>query len=130
MCQNVLCLGSQYANVFTIKENSISTTTHTPSTSYTLCNQPNQISSPFTRSQSFNNYSSYRNNFWNDRKISCNNTEYQNSKTVPSIDERYNCVQNCYGLDKNDSAFTLNQQTHTQTPSASTFCNGDNSSTR
>ena len=54
------------SNVFTIKENSVST--HPFSTKH---NNPNnyqeQITSPFARSQSFNNYTKYRNNSQNNR---------------------------------------------------------------
>ena len=54
------------SNVFTIKENSVST--HPFSTKHNIPNNyKEQVPSPFARSQSFNNYTKYRNNIQNNR---------------------------------------------------------------
>ena len=130
------CLGSQKCNVYTIKENSISTTPNT--TNHYTMTKPNKFKepllSPFSRSQSFNTYKRYQPNQENDRlyfRTNAQNYGYINaSKNTQSVSR--NSTDMCIWDDKqsknghqipfstdctNDRVSHTN--THTQFPKAS-----------
>ena len=98
------CLGSQKCNVYTIKENSISTTPNTTN-QYTMT-KPNKFKepllSPFSRSQSFNTYKRYQPNQENDRlyfRTNAQNYGYINaSKNTQSVSR--NSTDMCIWDDK------------------------------
>ena len=117
-------------NVFTIKENSITTSTNTQSTNYIPNTQADQISSPFARSQSFNNYSRYRNNVETDKRNLSNNIEYPYSRTNANIDKNYKVVRNDTSADNGDSIYAWTQEKHIRTPSVSTCHISDNNLAR
>lgn len=79
-------------NVFTIKENSVST----HPMKHNIPNiHKNQIQSPFSRSQSFNNYIKYRNNLQNTK---CNDTanEVHDFTTASDNSNAYNGAFNLH----------------------------------
>ena len=132
------CLGSQKCNVYTIKENSISTTPNTTN-QYTMT-KPNKFKepllSPFSRSQSFNTYKRYQPNEENDRlyfRTNAQNYGYINgSKNTQSHLVSRNSTDMCIWDDKQiknghpisfSTDYTNNRvshtNTHTQFPKAS-----------
>ena len=100
------CLGSQKCNVYTIKENSISTTPNTTN-QYTMT-KPNKFKepllSPFSRSQSFNTYKRYQPNQENDLlyfRTNAQNYGYINgSKNTQSHSVSHNSTDMCIWDDK------------------------------
>ena len=100
------CLGSQKCNVYTIKENSISTTPNT--TNQYIMTKPNKFKepllSPFSRSQSFNTYKRYQPNQENDRlyfRTNAQNYGYINgSKNTQSHLVSRNSTDMCIWDDK------------------------------
>ena len=111
-----LNLGLQSTNVYTIKENSVTTTTHNPSTTHDPNNHKDLILSPFARSFSFNNYNRYKNSPQHGR------INWPCSGEYPSCDNRYSKAQcSSQGVNStNGCVWAQQQQTNSASPT-STF---------
>ena len=111
-----LNLGLQSTNVYTIKENSVTTATHNPCMKHDPSNHKDIILSPFARSLSFNNYNRYRNNLQHGRINLPINGEYA------SCDYRLSKVQyNSQAVNSTIGCIWAQQQQNNRATPTSTF---------